>query len=113
MQRGVDRAPRARAARRCREAGGMSSATTCPNCETELVPSAVATLGAYCPKDGCGYRYGRSEPRPVNGNGGDPVPLSDAVATVQRSREQLFEECRPLACEDRILDRLRELLPTV
>ena len=48
----------------------MSSATTCPNCETELVPSAVSSLGAYCPADGCGYRDGRSGLTSTNGNPG-------------------------------------------
>ena len=42
-----------------------------------------------------------------------PVPLSDNGATVQHSREALFERCRTLAREDRILVRLRSLLPEV
>jgi hypothetical protein len=48
-----------------------------------------------------------------NGNGADPLAPSDAHATLQQSPEQLFEGCRTLAREQRILDRLRELLPTI
>ena len=49
----------------------MSAA--CPNCETELVPSTVPSLGAWCPAEGCGYRDGRSEVTHTNGNGAGPL----------------------------------------
>jgi hypothetical protein len=43
----------------------------------------------------------------------DPEPPSDSRATVQQSRKGSFERCRTLAREERILDRLRGLLPEV
>jgi hypothetical protein len=46
-----------------------------------------------------------------NSNGASPVPPPAERATLQQSREQLFERCRTLARMPRILDWLRELLP--
>lgn len=84
------------------------NAPNCPDCGQPMQESVVAALPAWC--SACG----RSElvsSGGATGNGGDP--LSDALAPVQQSPEQLFEHCRALAGEERILDRLRELLPQI
>lgn len=87
----------------------MSAAVECPRCQRELEPSVAG--GYYCP-GGCGWLDdGRFIE--ISSNGHAPVPLSDHGATVQQFREGLFEGCRTLAREERILDRLRALLPEI
>jgi hypothetical protein len=80
----------------------MTVATTCLKCEAEMVPSAVSSLGSYCP-DGCGYRDGSGEftsAASVNGNGSILVP--DEQVTVTGLPEQdtgaLLGEIRELMC---------------
>jgi hypothetical protein len=84
-----------------------SSTTDCPRCGARLHFAANGNLVGF--ESGCArflIDAGLSSARA-------PVPPSDHGATVQRSREQLFERCRTLACDDRILDRLRVLLPEI
>src|SRR5688572_4920476 len=89
----------------------MSAAVECPRCQRELLVSAVS--GHYCP-GGCGWLNddGGFVENSSNGDGPSLSPF-DHGATVQRSREGLFERCRTLAREERILDRLRALLPEI
>ena len=94
----------------------MSSATECPRCTAALKYDGEDLVGCV---NGCALflireGLGLDPPFvPSNGNGADPIPLSDERATVQQSPEQLLEGCRTLAREERILDRLRELLPQI
>jgi hypothetical protein len=85
----------------------MSAAVQCPRCSAPLRfddnghPSGC--------ESGCALFLIRAG---LNG-AGPPVPPSDARATVQHPREGLFARCRTLAREERILDRLRGLLPEI
>jgi hypothetical protein len=54
-----------------------------------------------------------AEPLDLTNGAGPPAPVSHDRATVQRSREVALNVCRSLASEERILDRLRALLPEV
>jgi hypothetical protein len=75
----------------------MSAAAECPNCGAELVPSAVPTLGPYCP-DGCGHRDGRDEfaTAEPNGNGNGGAPMSH-VGTLPEPMPDLGELLDELA----------------
>jgi hypothetical protein len=94
----------------------MTAPTECPRCTAALKYDGEEIAGCV---NGCALFLIRESlgfdppftPAELNGNG--HVPPSDALATVQQSREQLFEHCRTLAEMPRILDWLRELLPAV
>src|SRR5215203_7052421 len=62
----------------------MTAPAKCPECEGELVLSAVPSLGSYCPK-GCGYQDGDRFRPSTNGdgNGNDPLDVALGIAVVE------------------------------
>jgi hypothetical protein len=83
----------------------MSDFPTCPTCHMSHSPLSASGECLTCDV--------LTLTRQEQSNGLPTVPPSDNGATVQQSRHALLDACADLARAERILDRLRELLPEI